>query len=265
MTSGIYAITNLCDGKRYIGQSVDLNKRWRTHQWLLSSNKHYNPHLQRAWNRGDDFEFSVIEECDKQDLNDREIYWIAYFHATEMQYGYNLCVGGNSTTGRKFSEETKRKMSEKRKGYKCSPEVVAQRVATFRKRMEDPVFREEHHRKLSEVGKKRGSPWNKGRHPLEETRRRLSQSLKGKKHAKTQGEKLRALYSGEGSLTAKLKEHDVVQIRLRFLSGERQCDIHKDYPQITTQTLYDIVRNRRWKSVPNTIEELEEMERNYGA
>lgn len=263
MKSGIYAITNVRDCKKYIGQSVNIHKRWNEHQYALEHNKHFNIHLQRAWNRGDRFEFSVIEECEEEKLNEREIYWIAYYNATDCRFGYNMCIGGGTTTGRVCSEETRRKIANSNRGRKHSADVVKKRNETFRKRMADPVYREQTRKRRSEAAKKRGDPWNKGKRSSEETRRRQSESLKGKKKPKSQGEKLRELYSGEKSITAKLKECDVVQIRLRFLSGERQCDIHRDYPQITTQTLYDIVRNRRWKSVPNTIEELEEMETCY--
>lgn len=55
-----------------------------------------------------------------------------------------------------------------------------------------------------------------------------------------------------------MTESDVIDIRYRFLHGERQIDILKDYPNVTSQTIYDIVRGRRWKSIPNTIKELEE-------
>lgn len=266
MTSGIYSITNLEDGKRYIGRAVNTDKRWKYHQWMLNNDRHFNPHLQRAWHRGDKFEFSIVEECPKEFLNEREIYWIAYFNATDMQYGYNLCNGGGTTTGRKCSEESKRKMSEKQKGHKWSADVVKRRTDSLRKHMEeDSEFAEYIKSHRFYKGRNKGMhPANYGKKASLEARMKQSQSLKGKKKPKSQGEKLRALWSGEKSLTAKLKEKDVVQMRLRFLSGERQCDIHKDYPQITTQTLYDIVRNRRWKSVPNTIEELEEMEKRYG-
>lgn len=56
-----------------------------------------------------------------------------------------------------------------------------------------------------------------------------------------------------------MTESDVIEIRYRFLCGERQKDIIRDYPNVTPQTIYDIVRNRRWRSVPNTLEELEEL------
>lgn len=50
----------------------------------------------------------------------------------------------------------------------------------------------------------------------------------------------------------------MIEIRLRFLKGEKQRDIKKDY-QVSAQTIYDIVRNRRWRHIPNTIKELEKI------
>ena len=149
---------------------------------------------------------------------------------------------------------------------KVSPEEsIQKRTDTIKRRLaEDPEYLKRRQEQGRANAKKRGSPWNKGKHTRKETKEKLSKALMGRYVSEEHKEKLRKLYSGENSLSAKLKERDVVQIRLRFLSGERQCDIHKDYPQITTQTLYDIVRNRRWKSVPNTIEELEKMEVEYG-
>lgn len=265
MTSGIYAIKNLTDGKTYIGRSVNIEKRWNEHKWQLDSNRHINRHLQGAWNRGDKFDFSILEECENGLLNEREIYWIAYYNTTDSTHGYNLCEGGKSTTGRRCGEETKKKISEKNKGRKCDREVVEKRKTSLKKHMEeDDKFanhvRSQWFRKGHNLGKE--AP-NKGKRASEETRQKLSVAFKGKKKPKSQGIKLRKRFSGENSITAKLKERDVVQIRLRFLSGERQCVILRDYPNITPQTMYDICRYRRWKSVPNTIEELEEMERRY--
>lgn len=262
MTSGIYAIVNKDNGKMYIGRAVNIAKRWAYHQWSLGVDRHFNQHLQRAWNKGDHFDFEVIEECPKEMLNDREIYWIAHYKTTDDKYGYNLCDGGGTTTGRKFSEETKKKMSEQRKGRKVPQSVIDKRRQSLFEHFErDPEFKRQHSLKCSERARKRGSPWNAGRSPSAETRRKLSESLRGKKKPKSQAEKLRKVFSGEGSVTAKLKGSDVIEIRLRFLNGERQCVIHRDYPQVTTQTMYDIVRNRRWQSVPNTVEELMERKR----
>ena len=43
----------------------------------------------------DDFDFSIIEECDQSKLNEREIYWIDYYKSTEPIYGYNILIGGD--------------------------------------------------------------------------------------------------------------------------------------------------------------------------
>ena len=97
MAIGIYKIQNLINDKVYIGQSVDIEKRWSTHKAELKNNYHYNVHLQSAWNKygEENFEFSIVEECDIGQLNQREIYWIVKFNSYEN--GYNLTPGGGNT------------------------------------------------------------------------------------------------------------------------------------------------------------------------
>lgn len=254
MNSGIYSLTNKRTGKKYIGQTINLKKRRNEHFNALKNNKHANNHLQRAWNNGDRFDFAVIERCSVDALNDREIYWIAFYDS--FHNGYNQCEGGCSTLGRECSEETRRKISEGNKGKKPSEETIRKRTETLRKRIaEDPVFAAEHHRKLSE--RMKGKPsWNKGVPCPEWKKKQVSEKLKGRYVSEEHKEKLRELYSGEKSLNAKLTKSDVVNIRYRFLCGERQIDISKDYP-VTPQAIYDIVRGRSWNCVPNTLEELE--------
>ena len=254
---GIYSIICRDNGKRYIGQTVDINKRRNEHFNMMSKGKHPNLHLQRAWDKGCAFDFEVIEECDKSELNDREIYWIAHFATMDMSKGYNLCAGGKSSLGRVCSEETKRKISEGNKGKKLSEETIRKRTATLKKRLaEDPEFAERYRKQLSE--NQRGNRWNKGRPCPEWLKEHNRKCMTGFVRSEEHKQKLRELYSGEKSLTAKLKQEDVVRIRYRFLMGERQKDICKDYP-VTPQTIYDIVRGRRWQSVPMDLESLREM------
>ena len=51
MTVGIYKLTNLSNGKIYIGQSVNVEDRIYKHKMALKGNYHKNDHLQKAWNK----------------------------------------------------------------------------------------------------------------------------------------------------------------------------------------------------------------------
>lgn len=256
MKSGIYALVNRENGKRYIGRTIDFAKRETTHFWMLKNNRHPNCHLQRAWNAGQRFDFTIIEECPPEKCNEREVYWIDKLDT--MANGYNQCEGGQTTMGYRFTPEQKKKISEAQKGKRRDPRSVEKGKATLKRRLEsDPQFAAEYRKRLSERTKGRPS-WNKGRPCPEWKKKHLSEALKGREVTKEHRERLREMYSGEGSTSAKLKKTDVVEIRYRYLSGERQIDIAKDYP-VTPQTIYDIVRGRRWASVPNTLEELEAM------
>ena len=113
--SGIYIITNKINNKVYIGQSVDIRTRWWNHRCELNRNNHYNRHLQGAWNKygEDNFDFSILEECTQDDLNNREVYWIDKYNSTNPKNGYNLSTGGDcSTRGISLTQEQKDYMSK---------------------------------------------------------------------------------------------------------------------------------------------------------
>lgn len=256
MASGIYALVNKETGKRYIGQSIDLRKRKATHFWELKKGRHKNTHLQRAWDKGARFDFIVIEECAPGKCNEREKYWINYFDA--IKTGYNQCEGGGTTTGYRFTEEQKKKISKARIGQRRRREDIDRGIKSLKRHLEsDPEFAKKYRETRSKASKGR-KPWNKGRPHTQAEKDNLSQKMKGRYVSEKHKEKLRELYSGEKSLSAKLRKSDVVEIRCRFLEGETQKEIAEDYP-VTRQTIFDIVSGRRWKSVPNTLEELKEI------
>lgn len=108
---GIYKITNKINGKSYIGQSVDIERRWRNHKQYYKQKEcvNYKYALYSAFRKYgiENFDFQIIEECDKDSLNDREIYWIDYYDT--FKKGYNNTKGGGGSYGQsyhiKLSEE----------------------------------------------------------------------------------------------------------------------------------------------------------------
>lgn len=252
--SGIYALTNTESGAVYVGRSVDLDKRERTHLWMLENNRHPNNHLQRAWNRGQRFTFSVLEYCQPEMCNDLEKFWIKKLGT--MENGYNQCEGGLATTGYHLSEEAKRAISEKKKGMAQSPESVARRKASLKKHLEtDQAFAEQYRKSRSDRMKGK-APHNKGKATPDSIRKKISEGGKGLKKPDSQREKLRALYSGEKALTAKLTAKEAAEIRYRVMLGEPRRSVWKDFPKVSIQAIHDIVRCRRWQSIPNDLEGL---------
>lgn len=109
MKSGIYQIKNLVNGKVYIGQSLNVKYRLNGHLSLLKRNKHENYHLQNSFNfyGENQFSFKVIEYCEMDKLDEREIFWINHFESMVDQNGYNFEGGGNEN--KIVSEETRQK------------------------------------------------------------------------------------------------------------------------------------------------------------
>lgn len=89
MTIGIYAIYwEQENSKVYIGQSVNIEKRWLHHLWGLKNNKHINSKLQTAYNLYGKPKFQILEVSDINSLLIKEIFWVGEFNS--IVYGYNI-------------------------------------------------------------------------------------------------------------------------------------------------------------------------------
>lgn len=94
---GIYMYKNKQNGKIYIGQSVNINRRRREHLQNPSESSKFDNHLKALGEEA--FEFSILEECKAEELDEREKYWINFYNSIEN--GYNINPGGQVKHGEK--------------------------------------------------------------------------------------------------------------------------------------------------------------------
>lgn len=92
MAIGIYKITNIKNNKCCIGQSRDIERRWKYHKTNFQ-NPTYDTYLYRAIRKYGlkNFSFEVLELCKEQELNDKEMFWIKKFNS--FKNGYNCTTG----------------------------------------------------------------------------------------------------------------------------------------------------------------------------
>ena len=88
---GVYKITNIVNGKIYIGSSKDIKSRWSQHKTQLREGSHGNSYLQNAWNKycEENFKFEIIEECDPDMQFEKEQYYLDLFSPFDNN-GYNI-------------------------------------------------------------------------------------------------------------------------------------------------------------------------------
>jgi len=173
----IYCI--LCpNGKIYIGQTIDYEKRQRSYRngnfkkqpllWNDVNKYGYDPHNYMEIIEEIKFDESLIDGESK--LDEREIYWIDFYKSyyIENENGLNLTKGGRTRKGYIVSKETREKQRIAKLnnpvkywcGKKRSPQTV--------QRMSDSTIGEKH--------------WNYGGGVSEETKKKISESQLGEKH-----------------------------------------------------------------------------------
>lgn len=106
---GIYSIENTISGKKYVGSSVSVLRRFKEHSQLLKRGVHFNRYLQFSFNKYgiNAFKFTLLYTC--------ELGQMLYFEQLEIdskKYVLNLAVSATAPMlGKKHTEDTKRRIS----------------------------------------------------------------------------------------------------------------------------------------------------------
>lgn len=116
--TGVYEILNTITNERYIGSALRVGKsnslsgfyvRFDKHKLLLKNNKHYNIHLQRAYNKygENNFNFNVLSICPPEYCIKLEQWFL-----DNLKPEYNIRKIADSNKGIKFTAEHKEKLSK---------------------------------------------------------------------------------------------------------------------------------------------------------
>ena len=161
----------------YVGQAVNIQRRWTRHKNSLNDGTHNNQHLQNAWDKygSAEFEFEIIEICDKSELLEREDYWITELNS--IQEGFNLKTASATWLGRQHTDEVKEKMSRAHMGKIKSPETCAKISASKKGKK----LSEEQCRQISE--RLKGNTHTRGYSPPQNVRDKIAASNRGKKRS----------------------------------------------------------------------------------
>lgn len=171
--SGIYRITNIVNGKIYIGSSVNLMKRQSRHSLNLRKGIHENRYLQRSFNLygEESFVIDILEYCKKESLIEREQFWLDAYKAQGLML-YNICLIAKSRFGVKLSEETKSKMALSHQGKHHLLKETREKLSKMRMGELNPFFNKKHNEKTKEIISKT----HKGKKFSKEHRDKISQA-----------------------------------------------------------------------------------------
>ena len=155
MNNVVYMYTNKISGRRYVGITNNLERRYKEH--LRHSTQLIDKKIKEYGIDNFDFEILFVGTYDECKIKEQE--YIEQYETMVYQNGYNVTKGGDGVVGFSHSEESKKKMSDSHKNIPHKPH--------------------------SEETKQKISESNVGKHsnykPTEETKQKISDSLTGRK------------------------------------------------------------------------------------
>ena len=234
---GIYKITNTINNKVYIGQSIDIAKRWREHKRrAFVQNKEYNKYLYNAFRKYglENFSFEIIKECPREQLDKLECFYIRQYNSCNELYGYNE-TGGYDQPQYGFQGESHPR-------HKLTTDEVYYIRECYNQHYDKNEVYEEFSDRLSEGGFHKiwlGQNWRNVHMDVYTEENRQYYLFQRNSHP------------GSTNGRAKLTEEMVIDIRTRKKKGEKLADVYKDYEYtgITLGSFKNTWSNQNWKNI----------------
>ena len=190
----IYVIENKINHKKYVGQTINPENRWKRHK--NDDIKIPNCAIGYAFKKYgiDNFSFNIIEECKDEEMSKREIFWIKELNTCIKDvnsWGYNITHGGESLYGEenpfygmKHSEETRIKLSEnaKKRTGELNPFFGKKHSDKAKKKISDSNKGNKWTDEMKENCSKNRTGQNNnfyGKHHSEDTKKKISKGHKG--------------------------------------------------------------------------------------
>lgn len=181
----IYITTNLINGKKYIGRDSKNDPKYLgSGHALLRAIKKYGKQ---------NFKKEILEECaDFDELQEREEYWLSHYDAGRNDEFYNMhnhSIGGS--LGINMSDETRKKLRDFNLGKKLSLETK-RKMSESRRGNKNHFFGKTHSEESREKIKE--ARRNQVIHISEETKQKISDAQKGiprKKHSEESKQKIK--------------------------------------------------------------------------
>jgi len=158
---GIYKITSPTN-RIYIGQSSNIKKRFTNYKSLdcKKQKRLYNSFLKHGV---ENHKFEILCQCELSELNTKERHYQDLFSVLTSS-GLNCTLTEHESIRREYSIETRKKMSDSRKGIKLSDETKA---------------------KLRAIGKAQGGGYKIGHKHSEESKIKMSLKKTGRKQSES--------------------------------------------------------------------------------
>ncbi len=237
----VYVIHNNLSGKRYVGKTINVRTRWKSHR---QDSRRAQPLscIGRALKKYGltNFTFTILEICETEEAAyDRERYWIAFYASDQKEFGYNLESGGHG--GKVVSNDTRAKLSAASKGRPKPPHVIAALHSLESRAAAGRALRGRTHttetrlkiagahqgRSKSAEAVRKSADGHRGRNLSSEHRLKLSQAGKGRPKTTEHREKIGASQRGQkrGPLSAEHREKVSLALKGRPHTPEHRAKL----------------------------------------